>query len=377
MKKFCLVLFVLPAVTLTAPNLLSNDMFEKLSKDWEIQMNDMEREWEETIRDIDRKWSETQKEQEEKWNRLKIEVERKWQEFDHSTPKNWVGYSTDKDVRSHVDFEEGKILLEAVLPENDPEAEKKVMSKIRKQIEKMLCEKDLNDHKILNGQLVTSKGDKVESKNLEKYLKKEVLPKIKPDPKPFDSRDGVKRRKYTVSMGMVPEHIRIRADKYLPTVEKNARRFNLKPQLVMAIIQTESYFNPMAVSSRNAIGIMQIIPEYAGREAYKALYGEDKVLSWEYLFVPENNIEMGCVYLSLLKHGHFRDVQGDMKNIYVSICGYNWGPTSMRKKIVDKYPISEMNDNQVYALLRQQTPEETQTYIKRVTQRMPLYDPFF
>jgi membrane-bound lytic murein transglycosylase C len=142
-------------------------------------------------------------------------------------------------------------------------------------------------------------------------------------------------------------------------------------------MHTESYFNPQAISGSNAIGIMQLIPKYAGREAYQAIYGQDRLITWDYLFVPENNIELGSKYLSLLKNNHFRDIQDDTKNRYVAICGYNWGPTSMRRKIVDRYPISQMSDAQVYSLLRQKTPDETRNYIKRVTERMSIYDPYF
>ena len=203
------------------------------------------------------------------------------------------------------------------------------------------------------------------------------MPTVKPAPQPYKSRDGVERRRYSLSLNLVPNHVLIRAQKYLPFVKKNAKRFNIKPQLILAVMHTESYFNPEAVSGCDAVGIMQIIPKYAGREAYRAIYGEDRILAWEYLKVPENNIELGSKYLSLLRYNHFKDVRGDVKNRYVSICGYNWGPTAMRKKIVNRYSISQMSDSQVYALLRQKTPEETRNYIKRVTERMPIYDPFF
>lgn len=98
----------------------------------------------------------------------------------------------------------------------------------------------------------------------EAYVRDEVLPAVQPDAESFAGRDGVQRRKYRVSIDLVPENIRIRAERYLPVVEEKARRFKLKPQLVMAVIQTESSFNPKAVSHCNAVGIMQIIPRHAG-----------------------------------------------------------------------------------------------------------------
>lgn len=81
--------------------------------------------------------------------------------------------------------------------------------------------------------------------------------------------------------------------------------------------------------------------------------------------------------MSLLKYNHFRDVRGETKNRYVSICGYNWGPTAMRRSIVDRYPLDQLSDSGVYALLRRETPEETRNYIQKVTERMPMYEGYF
>jgi membrane-bound lytic murein transglycosylase C len=173
---------------------------------------------------------------------------------------------------------------------------------------------------------------------------------------------------------MVPNHIRVRAEKYLPFVRKNAARFRLNPQLILAIIHTESYFNPLAISSCNAVGLMQIIPRHAGREAYRFVYNRDIIITTEHLYNPENNIELGCAYLHLLRYKHFSDVAGELKNRYVSICGYNWGPTSVRRKIMKIYPVEAMSDRELYMLLRQKTPHETKEYIKRVTELMRIYN---
>ena len=44
-------------------------------------------------------------------------------------------------------------------------------------------------------------------------------------------------------------------------IKKECKRYNLNPYLVLAIIKVESSFNPMAVSSRGAVGLMQVMPE--------------------------------------------------------------------------------------------------------------------
>jgi membrane-bound lytic murein transglycosylase C len=362
---------------LSASFLRAEDPFEKLNREYEAQIKAMNRQYEDQRLEMEKQWARMEKEQAEAWARLKAEVENQWQSFVHSTRKDWVDYNPGKDSRSKVDFATGKIVLEAVVPEDDPQAALKAKRNIQRQVEKILRQTDVADKRILENQLANRQGDAVNFANMNNYIKDDVLPKLIPAPQTFQAKDGVERRRYSLTVDLVPNHIRVRAEKYLPIVAKNAQRFGLKPQLILAVMHTESYFNPQAISGSNAIGIMQLIPKYAGREAYQAIYGQDRLITWDYLFVPENNIELGSKYLSLLKNNHFRDIQDDTKNRYVAICGYNWGPTSMRRKIVDRYPISQMSDAQVYSLLRQKTPDETRNYIKRVTERMSIYDPYF
>lgn len=369
-KRLCII-SLMSLIVFTSLEPRAEDPIEKARKDWEHQRAASHKQWEKLRAEAEREWDELEKAQQERWVRLKNEVERKWQEFVHSTKKDWVDYNEAKDARSKVDFEKGKVLFEALIKADDPIAVDKALEKIEEQARRVFKQKALEN------QVINKKGYRIHPGNLNKYLKEEVLPRIKADPSPFRSRDGVRRRKYTVHIGMVPHHIRIRAEKYLPIVERNAGRFRLKPQLILAIIHTESYFNPMALSHCNAVGIMQVIPRHAGREAYRFVYNADRVIARKYLYNPENNIELGSAYLHILKYQHFSDVRGELKNRYVSICGYNWGPSSMRRRIVERYPIAQMSDREVYLLLRQKTPHETRDYIKKVTERMPIYDPFF
>ncbi len=64
--------------------------------------------------------------------------------------------------------------------------------------------------------------------------------------------------------------------------------FQLAPQLVLAIINTESGFNPNAVSPRNAQGLMQLIPDTAARFKVRNIMD------------PAQNIRGGMAYLRWL-----------------------------------------------------------------------------
>ena len=70
------------------------------------------------------------------------------------------------------------------------------------------------------------------------------------------------------------------------------------PLLILSICETESHFNPRAVSSVGAIGIMQIMPE-TGRWIAGVLDYND--YNEECLYDPDVNIRFGAYYLSYLE----------------------------------------------------------------------------
>ena len=65
--------------------------------------------------------------------------------------------------------------------------------------------------------------------------------------------------------------MRRQAEQYRPVVEKYADRYNLSPDLVFAIIYTESDFDPDLISNRSAHGLMQVVPDTAGGEVHRWL----------------------------------------------------------------------------------------------------------
>lgn len=94
-----------------------------------------------------------------------------------------------------------------------------------------------------------------------------------------------------------------------------ARKHQVNPHLIAAVIRAESAFNPRALSPKGARGLMQLMPATAKR------YG---VRTAE-LFQPERNIEAGVRYLSFLTDRF----AGDLPRI---LAGYNAGEGS-----VDRY----------------------------------------
>lgn len=92
---------------------------------------------------------------------------------------------------------------------------------------------------------------------------------------------------------------------YTELIRKNAAEQGLEPAYVAAVILAESSYNPNAVSSVNAQGLMQIMPDTGEWLAGKF----DEEYAEGCLFSPETNIKYGCWYLGYL----MRRYDGDMR----------------------------------------------------------------
>lgn len=328
---------------------------------------------------MEEQWRQREREIEERWQQQKRAIEQKWDQAQRSTKKEWVAYSPGYDSRSIVNFEQGTVEITTLVPvSKDAQGAKPDVSaardEIARQLEQVLAEKSDARQPILSGQLKNGAGRPVDAKTAKAFVQQEIVPNMVLDDKPVESRDGVSRVKVTTTLKLTPDHLKKRARQYLETVIAESRRRQLDPRLVLAVIQTESYFNPKAESHIPAYGLMQLVPRAAGRDAYNFVYNDDKVLDDAYLFQPTQNVELGAAYLYLLMNKLFADVPpGDKKN-YLVICAYNWGPGNIRKKIMGQYRIQDLTDGQVFGLLTDRTPEETRNYLKRVTERMALYD---
>ena len=83
---------------------------------------------------------------------------------------------------------------------------------------------------------------------------------------------------------------------YTELIRSRAAAEGLEPAYVAAVILAESSYDPQAVSSVNAQGLMQIMPETGAWIAGKF----DETYVEGCLFDPETNIRYGCWYLGYL-----------------------------------------------------------------------------
>jgi membrane-bound lytic murein transglycosylase C len=187
------------------------------------------------------------------------------------------------------------------------------------------------------------------------------------------AQDGGSKTVHVVAIGMVPNHANKQAEKYRPQVTKFAEQYKVSPNLIFAIIRTESNFNPFAVSGAPAYGLMQLVPTSGGREAYKRAKGSDATPSREYLFNADNNIELGTALLNVLHYKQFEDVDNAVSREYCVISAYNTGlknvlRTFSKDVVTAANQINSLEPPAVYDKLRQNLPyQETREYLVKVT----------
>jgi soluble lytic murein transglycosylase-like protein len=107
-------------------------------------------------------------------------------------------------------------------------------------------------------------------------------------------------------------------------------RYNVDPALIRAVIETESHWDSKAVSSKGALGLMQLVPETA------------RQLGVQNAFDPQQNLDGGVRYLQTLLQRY----NGDLDR---ALAAYNAGPGAVdRARGVPRY-------------------RETREYVQKVT----------
>lgn len=97
------------------------------------------------------------------------------------------------------------------------------------------------------------------------------------------------------------------ATRYDDLIVEHARRHGVRESLVRAVIQVESGFNPVAVSPKGAMGLMQLMPATA------------RALGVRNVFNPADNVEGGVKYLRQLLDRYNEDEA-------LALAAYNAGP---------------------------------------------------
>lgn len=145
--------------------------------------------------------------------------------------------------------------------------------------------------------------------------------------------------------------------KYKEEITFYANKYGIKESLIFAVVKVESGFNENAVSSKNAIGLMQITEKTASYIAkLKGVENYD-------LKDIKCNLDFGVFYIKYLT--------GKFRNTEVMLTAYNAGEGNVAFWLTDKrYSLDGITLNKIpYA--------ETEAYVKKIRKTMTKYQKLY
>lgn len=370
--SYLLVFFNFTALAIDSLN--QNDEFESYKKEFDSYKKQINDEFGRYVELVNKEF-----------NSFKKEIYKEWGDQLISDKVRWVEYSSDMKIRSIVDFEQNKMIVQVKAGSSE------VGKKIAEEHVKKILDKTIADAFKSSKPLV----------NIEKKAKEEfnaslstALPDIKvigvKSDKEVDQilKNGLvktetNKKGETITSLTISFKIsdRDKALKYKDIVDNYAKLYNIPSSLIYAIIHTESYFNPMATSPAPAYGLMQIMPSNAGKDAAKVLFGSPLILLPSFLYNPDNNVKVGSTYFNLLKESYTREIKNEKSRLYIAIVGYNVGLRNVYRVFSSDgdprkafYEINRLSSEEVYAkITKNLSQKEGVTYLMRVLERMKFY----
>lgn len=332
-----------------------------------------------------------------------------WSSPETSSQTRWVAYSADYTAKKAVDFERNQVEISIDGIQAGGRLDFAAMAKkVQTELEDTLGTSlqhanDRDPVQVALNQAYSSRGARdADAETGVELVLKELFTSLRPTDSDVRAKAAALMRnasiryqalsasmavpvstgkKLTYVIPLPDNRIRKKVLEYKPVVSRNAQRFALSDDIIMAIIHTESHFNPMARSHIPAFGLMQIVPSTAGRDASLKLYQEERLLTPQALFNPRQNIEVGAAYLSVLYYEYLKDIKNPDSRLYFTIAAYNAGPSSAARAFVDKPSfqdavdtINSLSPEQVLERLIKNSPrEETRLYVEKVLKRRSFY----
>ncbi|WP_232023448.1 murein transglycosylase domain-containing protein [Thiomicrorhabdus aquaedulcis] len=254
------------------------------------------------------------------------QITKNWGDKRMASPKEYVKYTDTYQSRALIDFNNGHIQVETLVANAPKTALKKAI------ISTLLTPDDPSQVDLFSDQdIITGK-----TPFLYGLVKDHTRTTIRTVWRANQYADWlIKNRLQTrrvqgktthfVQFDMVNDFQGQQQHRYQAIVLRQAKRFHVEPALISGIIETESAFNPYAVSHAPAYGLMQIVPTTAGRDVYRLLNQRDGTPSRNLLFQPAQNIEYGAAYLSILFTRYLVGVTNAKSREYCVIAAYNTG----------------------------------------------------
>lgn len=260
--------------------------FERFKQQNKAQFEKFSEQREAEFRAFVKRWQDAEKNYVE-------QLKERWNDGMVSGKTKWVSYSDDQSQRTIIDYENDTVTVEFLASETAGKSEAAVRAEAEQVLAKAtgtsLAEAVAQDPIHVNAGV-----NLAQLKNSQQMQQSSLLGGVSAA-EVTQQPAQVKRQGKTTSVTIqLPTKVSSeRAQRMFPIAEKYAMQRGLPVELVMAIMHTESSFNPLARSPIPAFGLMQIVPTSAGRDVTEFLTGQQRVLSAEYLYDPEQNVQAG------------------------------------------------------------------------------------
>jgi len=307
----------------------------------------------------------------------KQKIEKEWDESKTTSATQWVNYSANMKSRTTIDYKKNTVQVSIRQSGDDsPETIKKLIHEAISKPASVAIKEDpvistLHKDKSFSLGSVIMSGVTMAKAAVDKLIDNARLLEDQ------DSKGGYVNVTVTLPESAKSDRVR----QFLPVVGKYAKEFKISPALVLAIMHTESAFNPLAQSHVPAFGLMQIVPSSAGLDVQRLIYKRNQAPSSTMLFKPDLNIQHGCAYLHILKYRYLKGIKDQASLEHCCIAAYNTGAGNVAKAFTGKTNVSKalkiinkLTPNEVYMNLRKKlTHKEARDYVLRVNKHKAIY----
>lgn len=353
--------------------------------------------------------------QDDEFEKYKKQLQQAFTDYKQSVAKVWgknqslvpdkdtdVSYQDNLKQRSIIDYRNGEVKVELALTPAEAKKPDFIRTKIQKALKDTLVRgrdnrsiieiaKKPSQIKSSGPALLTdlvksgaTSGENNKNKFIQQQSKKVTVSNTR-------GTDNEPRVIVSTSFPMISNHMQVRASKYKNQVKKYSSNMKLPPELVFAIMETESAFNPNARSNVPAFGLMQLVPNSGARDAHRLLFNQDKVVTDRFLYNADNNIKFGTAFLHKLYYSYLSGITNTEARTWATIAAYNTGAGNVFNTFAGKYrrsqfgnrsnwkkkALSNINNKtpeQVYQYMKKSLPhKETRNYIQNIRKRIPKY----
>lgn len=188
--------------------------------------------------------------------------------------------------------------------------------------------------------------------------------------KNFNKKILKHRNIHDIKSSKVNFSIQTRSEIYDDCIRHCAYHYGVDISLIKAIIKVESNYDPTVISRSNAVGLMQLKADTAGRDVYR-LKGQTGKPSVNELKNAAINIDLGTAYLSILQK-QLKDIIDAETRRYAIIVSYVNGLNALLQMFAVDHnyaikKINQLNSKQFYEYIQDYHPsKQAQRYLSKV-----------